>query len=78
MSIHTTIILLSSGDHRNHQNNNLAKSFMEWFLQWVLKTLNSLQKENTVELRLSELIETRGGSDKWIVRIIEQHAILWN
>jgi len=31
----------------------------------------------TVELRLSELIKTRGGSDKWIVRIIEQHAILW-
>ena len=30
---------------------------------------------NTVELRLSELIKTRGGSDKLIVRIIEQHAI---
>ena len=30
---------------------------------------------NTVELRLSELIKTRGGSDKLIVRVIEQHAI---
>ena len=29
----------------------------------------------TVELRLPELIKTRGGSDKLIVRIIEQHAI---
>ena len=29
----------------------------------------------TVELRLSKLIKTRGGSDKLIVRIIEQHAI---
>ena len=32
-------------------------------------------KPYTVELRLSELIKTRGDSDKLIVRIIEQHAI---
>ena len=37
--------------------------------------ITHLRIASTVELRLSELIKTRGGSDKLIVRIIEQHAI---
>ena len=52
-------------------------------LHEIVKSLMKLYNPHasdltTVELRLSELIKTRGGSDKWIVRIIEQHAILWN
>ena len=47
------------------------------FLKMTAKCTSLLLSKifNTVELRLSELIKTRGGSDKLIVRIIEQHAI---
>ena len=45
-------------------------------LLWLNKiSVHSAIYGYTVELRLSELIKTRGGSDKLIVRIIEQHAI---